>query len=138
MLKEKTAKKIKAFVSKMDTTSKLLIASIVDGKISRADAIKQVDASLSEVQKIYSAINSMASTRDSFVKASKNEHFEASLSSVSAIATRLDLVKQMAESIDDEEDYEDVSSDEILEDMGVSVEEPIEDQIEVEESDAEE
>lgn len=119
MMRKNTAKKISAFVSKLDASSKLLIANILDGKISKADAIKQIDDSIGEIQKIYKAVKTLASTKKLFIKASKDDNFETAIASITSIATRLDLVKQIAESLDDEEDYSNVSSDDILKDLGV-------------------
>lgn len=121
-MRKNTAKKISAFVSKLDTSSKVLIANILDGTMSKADALKQIDANISEIQKIYKAVKALASTKALFVKASKDDNFETVVSSITSIATRLDLVRQVAESLDDEKDYSDISSDEILEDLGVEEE----------------
>lgn len=119
MMRKNTAKKISAFVSKLDSSSKVLIAGILDGTMSKADAIKQIDANIVEIQKIYKAVKTLASTKQMFIKASRDDNFEASVSSITSIATRLDLIKQVAESLDDEEDYSDISSEDILEDLGV-------------------
>ena len=119
MMRKNTAKKISAFVSKLDSSSKVLIAGILDGTMSKADAIKQIDANIVEIQKIYKAVRTLASTKQMFIKASRDDNFEASVSSITSIATRLDLIKQVAESLDDEEDYSDISSEDILEDLGV-------------------
>ena len=119
MMRKNTAKKISAFVSKLDGSSKVLIAGILDGTMSKADAIKQIDANIVEIQKIYKAVKTLASTKQMFIKASRDDNFEASVSSITSIATRLDLIKQVAESLDDEEDYSDISSEDILEDLGV-------------------
>jgi exosome complex component RRP41 len=127
MMRKNTANKISAFVSKLDTSSKLLIANILDGTMSKADAIKQIDANIGEIQKIYKAVRTLASTKALFIKASKDDNFENAVSSITSIATRLDLVKQVAESLDDEEDYSDVSSDDILNDLGV--EEEVEEEV---------
>ena len=118
MMRKNTAKKISAFVSKLDVSSKVLIANILDGTMSKADALKQIDANISEIQKIYKAVKTLASTKQLFIKASKDDNFENAVASITSIATRLDLVKQVAESLDDEEDYSDVSSEDILEDLG--------------------
>lgn len=118
-MRKNTAKKISAFVSKLDTSSKLLIAKILDGKISKADAIKEIDGNISEIQKIYKAVKTLASTKTLFIKASKDDNFETAIAGITSIATRLDLVKQVAESLDDEEDYSDISSDDILKELGV-------------------
>jgi hypothetical protein len=118
-MRKNTAKKISAFVSKLDSSSKVLIAGILDGTMSKADAIKQINANIAEIQKIYKAVRTLASTKQMFIKASKDDNFEASVLSITSIATRLDLMKQVAESLDDEEDYSDISSEDILEDLGV-------------------
>ena len=126
MLRKSAVKKTLAYIKKADATTKQIASSFAsqDSSFSKKGALSQLAESESALKKIYVAVKALVSSRNGLVKASseKNGDVENILTSISAIATRIDVLASAinAEEFEEElteEEIEDLSVEDVLEEF---------------------
>jgi len=135
MLSAKALKRMNAYVAKLDasvgaTASKLAPTNKGVTASSLKTVIAQLNTDALNIQKIYAGLKKVLSNRSAYLKASKNDAMAKILSDIAVVATKIDLVKAVAESeMEEEIDTDNLEADDILNDLqeetGVSMgEEP--------------
>ena len=126
MLRKSAVKKTLAFIKKADAVTKQIASSFAsqDKSFSKKEALSKLAESESALKKIYVAVKALVSSRRGLIKASseKSGDVENILTSVSAIATRIDVLASAikAEEFEEElteEEIEDLSVEDVLEEF---------------------
>lgn len=137
MMQEALVKKIKALTSRIDKSSQDINRRFIEGDKDLPGLLASLDAETAEVQKVYEALKKTHSSRRGIVEASRaNNAMEEVMGDIIALATRMDFTRsaikatlQKSESCDeppkkkeDEEDLANVTSGDILKDLGIEEE----------------
>jgi len=125
VIASRTLKKVNVLLAKLDKQAGETASGLLDGSIAAKDAMDSIGTISKEIRALYDGIKTTvtASTK-SFTASVRDEDLDKSLSSLSIVATKLDLIEKIAsDMMEDEIDEEDVSADDILNDLGVESEE---------------
>lgn len=137
MMQEALVKKIKALTSRIDKSSQDINRRFIEGDKDLPGLLASLDAETAEIQKVYEALKKTHSSRRGIVEASRaNNAMEEVMGDIIALATRMDFTRsaikatlQKSESCDeppkkkeDEEDLANVTSGDILKDLGIEEE----------------
>jgi len=128
-IKASTQTKIVKVLASLDAKSASAISAYLNNEVSAKDAKANLDAAAAEVQKLYAAIRGIASSsKASFITAASDSKLDNILTDLSVIATRIDLANRLLEAEIEEEDNGgedgDVTTDDILNELGVQVDGP--------------